>query len=275
MTYLFSDEGRLALRALANRPILYAFDFDGTLARISHDRDTVKLSPSTYEWLSELARRIPCAIVSGRALSDLASRVDGVVPHLIGNHGLESPLTAPATLIQAEHICKGWMERLGTDFIQPLKSYGAEVEDKRYTLTLHYRGTDEPARVRMGLVLLLDQLAPAPRLIFGKASVNVLPPGEDGKGPAALALMRHLRQTGLFFIGDDETDEDVFTLSEGLAMGVRVGQHYESRAQYYVKDQGEIEDVIQALVHRIDQTPESLDANDRDTRDRNKAGHEP
>jgi trehalose 6-phosphate phosphatase len=255
MTYLFSDEGRLALRALLNRPILYAFDFDGTLAGISHDRDTVKLSPSTYEWLSELAHRIPCAIVSGRALSDLVSRVDGVVPHLIGNHGLESPLTAPATLIRAEHICKGWMERLGTDFIQPLKNYRAEVEDKRYTLTLHYRGTDEPARFRTALLLLLDQLAPAPRLIFGKASVNILPPGEDGKGPAALALMRHLQQTGLFFVGDDETDEDVFELPEGLVMGVRVGRHSESRAQYYVKDQGEVEDVIRILIHRIDQIP--------------------
>ena len=275
MTYLFSDEGRLALRALAGRPILYAFDFDGTLARISPDRDTVKLSQSIYEGLSELANRLPCAIVSGRALSDLVSRVDGVVPHLIGNHGLESPLTDPATLIRAENICQGWMQRLGTDFVQPLKSYGAEVENKRYTLTLHYRGTDEPARVRMGLVLLLDQLTPTPRLIFGKASVNVLPQGEDGKGPAALALMRHLRQTGLFFIGDDETDEDVFTLSEGLAMGVRVGQHSESRAQYYVKDQGEIEDVIQVLVQRIDRTAKSLDANDRDTRDRNKAVHDP
>ena len=275
MTYLFSDEGRLALRALAGRPILYAFDFDGTLARISPDRDTVKLSQSIYEGLSELANRLPCAIVSGRALSDLVSRVDGVVPHLIGNHGLESPLTDPATLIRAENICQGWMQRLGTDFVQPLKSYGAEVENKRYTLTLHYRGTDEPARVRMGLVLLLDQLTPTPRLIFGKASVNVLPQGEDGKGPAALALMRHLRQTGLFFIGDDETDEDVFTLSEGLAMGVRVGQHSESRAQYYVKDQGEIEDVIQVLVQRIDRTAKSLDADDRDTRDRNKAVHEP
>ena len=275
MTYLFSDEGRLALRALANRPILYAFDFDGTLAGISHDRDTVKLSQSIHEGLSELAKRIPCAIVSGRALSDLVSRVDGVVPHLIGNHGLESPLTDPATLIRAKNICQGWMQRLGTDFVQPLKSYGAEVENKRYTLTLHYRGTDEPARVRMGLVLLLHQLTPTPRLIFGKASVNVLPQGEDGKGPAALALMRHLRQTGLFFIGDDETDEDVFTLSEGLAMGVRVGQHSESRAQYYVKDQGEIEDVIQVLVHRIDRTAKSLDADDRDTRDRNKAVHDP
>ncbi len=255
MTYLLSDEGRLALRELASRPILYAFDFDGTLARISPDRDRVKLSWSIHEGLSELAKRTPCAIVSGRALHDLASRVDGVVPHLIGNHGLESPLTAPATLFRAENICQGWMTQLGTDFAQPLKNDGVEVENKGYTLTFHYRGVDEPARVRMALVLLLDQLTPAPRLIFGKASVNVLPPGSDGKGPAALALMRHLRQTGLFFIGDDETDEDVFELSEGLAMGVRVGSYEKSRAKYFINHQGEVKDVLRVLIHCIDRIP--------------------
>lgn len=264
MTYVFSDEGRLALRALANRPILYAFDFDGTLAPISPDRDGVKIPCSVSEWLKELATRVPCAVVSGRALADLVLRVDRAVPHLIGNHGLESPLTDPATLIRAEHICKGWMKRLGTDFIQPLKTYGVEVENKRYTLTFHYRGTDEPARVRMALVLLLDQLTPTPRLIFGKASVNVLPPGIDGKGPAALALMRHLRQTGLFFIGDDETDEDVFELSEGLVMGVRVGPHEKSRARYFINHQGEIEDILRFLIHWIDRTPESSASGESD-----------
>jgi trehalose 6-phosphate phosphatase len=74
--------------------------------------------------------------------------------------------------------------------------------------------------------------------------------------------MVQLKQTGLFFVGDDETDEDVFGLTEGLAMGVRVGHHSESRAQYYVKRQGEMEEVIQFLVRRIDRTRESLDAND-------------
>ena len=264
MTYLFSDEGRLALRALTRRPTLYAFDFDGTLARISEDRDTVELSQSIYEGLSELAHRIPCAIVSGRSLSDLASRVNGVVPHLIGNHGLESPLTAPATLIRAEHICKGWMQRFETDFIQSLKMYEAEVENKRYTLTLHYRGTDDPTRVRTALVLLLDQLAPTPRLIFGKASVNVLPPGETGKGPASLALMRHLQQTGLFFIGDDETDEDVFELSEGLVMGVRVGPHEKSRAGYFIHHQGEIKDILRFLIDCLGRTPDSSSGSESD-----------
>jgi trehalose 6-phosphate phosphatase len=264
MTYLFSDEGRCALRTLTSRPILYAFDFDGTLARISPDRDTVRLSQFIYEGLSELANRLPCAIVSGRALSDLASRVDGVVPHLIGNHGLESPLTAPAVLTRAEHVCQGWMQRLGTDFAELLKKHGADVENKRYTLTLHFRETDEPARVRTALVLLLNQLAPTPRLIFGKASVNVLPPGEGGKGPAALALMRHLRQAGLFFIGDDETDEDVFELSEGLVMGVRVGPHEKSQAGYFINHQGEIKDILRFLIDCIDRTPESSASGESD-----------
>ena len=264
MTHVFLNEGRDALRALATRPILYAFDFDGTLARISSDRGGVKLSPSTHEWLRELATRAPCAIVSGRALSDLAPRVNGAVPYLIGNHGLESPLTPPATLILAEEVCQAWMKRVDTDLVRPFKIAGVEVENKRYTLTFHYRGAEEPARVRKELVFLLNRLTPVPRLIFGKASVNVLPPGKDGKGPAALALMHHLQQTGLFFIGDDETDEDVFELSEGLAMGVRVGLHEESRAQYFINHQGEIEDILRFLIHRIDRTPESHDRDESD-----------
>jgi trehalose 6-phosphate phosphatase len=255
LTYVFSEEGRRALCALTEKPILYAFDFDGTLAPISPDRDAVKIPCSVSEWLKELAQRAPCALISGRALADLVVRVDRVVPHLIGNHGLESPYMAPATLVEAEHVCTEWMKRVSTDFVQPLKDYGVEVENKRYTLTFHYRGADEPAKVRTALVLLLDQLTPTPRLIFGKASVNVLHQGQDGKGQAALALMRQLRQTGLFFIGDDETDEDVFELSEGLAMGVRVGPHEKSRAKYFINHQGEVEDILRFLVHRFDRTP--------------------
>jgi len=257
MTYLLSEEGCRALSTLTEKPILYAFDFDGTLAPISPDRDAVKVPRSVSERLKELAKRAPCAIVSGRALADLAPRVDRAVPHLIGNHGLESPCTTPATLIWAENVCTEWMKRVSTDFVEPLKDYGVEVENKRYTLTFHYRGAKDPASVQRALVLLFNRLTPAPRLIFGKASVNVLPQGKYGKGTAALALMHHLRKTGLFFIGDDETDEDVFQLSEGLAMGVRVGPHERSQARYFINHQGEIEDILRFLIHCLDRTPGS------------------
>jgi trehalose 6-phosphate phosphatase len=257
MTYVLSEEGRRALRALAEKPVLYAFDFDGTLAPISPDRDAVKIPYSVSEWLKELAKRAPCAVVSGRALADLAPRVDGAVPYLIGNHGIESVLTPLPTLMWADGICAGWKRELEAQYAQSLKDLGVEVEAKRYSLTLHYRGGAEFVGTRTALLPLLETLSPAPCLILGKNSVNLLPPGRGGKGPATLALMVHLRRIGLFYIGDDETDEDVFGLTEGLAMGVRVGRHAGSRAQFYLKHQGEIEEVLRFLVHRIDRTPET------------------
>ncbi len=257
MIYLLSEEGRKALRKIAGRSVLYAFDFDGTLTKLSPQRGNVKLSPITHEWLRELARRGPCAVVSGRALDDLAPRLNGVVPYLIGNHGIESPLTGDNGLTQMEHMCCEWTQRLNGAFSEQLKEMAVELEPKRYSVTLHYRGTEDRSAVERVLTPLLQELNPTPRVIMGKSSINLLPPGSAGKGKAAIALMSHLRCEGLFFIGDDTTDEDVFSLNEGLVMGVRVGFHPESKAGYYVKSQNEVEDVLRFLVHRIDGTPET------------------
>jgi trehalose 6-phosphate phosphatase len=262
MRYVLSEDGRRALRTLTTRSILYAFDFDGTLAGISPDRGSVKLSRSMHEWLSKLAKKVPCAIVSGRSLSDLMPRVNGAVPYLIGNHGVESPLTPPEALSVAESVCQAWMKCVDIDLAQPLKLAGVEVENKRYSLTFHCRWADESAGMGETLRQFCRQLTPAPYCIFGKASVNVLPPGSTGKGEAALALMTHLRQSGLFFVGDDETDESVFGLQEGLVMGVRIGKQPDSLANFYLRRQGEIEDILRFLVHRINRKLESEDSND-------------
>ena len=260
MIDLLSAQGRDALRAVTGRSVLYAFDFDGTLAGLSSDRGNVTLSPAIYGWLHELATRAPCAVVSGRALHDLTPRVNGVIPYLIGNHGLESPLTPAATLTEAERVCQGWMKQVDGDLTGPLKHAGVEVENKRYTLTFHCRGNDEPPTVEPMLELLLNRLVPVPRLIAGKASVNVLPPESTTKGEAALALMVHLKREGLFFVGDDETDEDVFGLDDGLIMGVRIGRRPQSRAGYYLNHQTEIEEVIRYLVNCLDRTTETKGA---------------
>lgn len=258
MIYLLSDEGRRAMSAVATRPILYAFDFDGTLAPISPDRNAVKISYSVSEWLKELARRAPCAVVSGRGLTDLSPRLNGTVPYVIGNHGIERPTTTVEAVRAAEAICLEWKEAIATHLAKPLEELGVEVEDKRFSLTFHFRGAADSAKVHLAILGLLQQLTPAPRVVSGKASVNVLPPGTGGKGPAVLELMVQLRQSGLFFVGDDETDENVFALKEGLVMGVRIGRYAESRAQFYLKHQSELEEVLRFLVHRIDRTPELL-----------------
>jgi trehalose 6-phosphate phosphatase len=259
MIYLLSEEGRRTMSAVATTPILYAFDFDGTLAPLSPDRNAVKIPYSVSEWLKELARRAPCAVVSGRALADLTPRINGLVHYAIGNHGIERPTSTPEAIHAAEGICLEWKEAIAMYLAKPLQELGVEVEDKRFSLTFHFRAAADAPKVHLAILGLLQQLTPAPRVVPGKASVNLLPPGTGGKGPAVLELMVKLRQPGLFFVGDDETDENVFALKEGLVMGVRIGRYAESRAQFYLKHQGELEEVLRFLVHRLDRTPELLD----------------
>ena len=125
---------------------------------------------------------------------------------------------------------------------------GAEVEDKRYSLTVHFRGAQNPGEAGLAALTALRGLTPAPELMEGKYSVNLLPPGQGGKGPATLALMKHLGRTGLFYIGDEETDETVFSLGQVVTMGVRVGRLDGSRAGFYLDHQAEVEELLYLLV---------------------------
>src|SRR5678815_861231 len=129
MTYLLSEEGRQALRAIVIQPVLYAFDFDGTLAPISADRNAVRITPGIARWLKELTKIASCAVVSGRALADVMPRIDSTIGHVIGNHGIENPLSSAADLIRAAEICASWKQQLLTGFAQSMTSLGAEIED--------------------------------------------------------------------------------------------------------------------------------------------------
>jgi len=251
MIYLLSEEGRQALQAAIGTPTLYAFDFDGTLAPISPDREAVTVSPVVRELLHQLATRVPCAVVSGRSLADLALRVDGAVSHLIGNHGIEGPLSSHADFVEAERVCALWKGELIDGLARSVIAQGAEVEDKRYSLTVHLRRTKDPDRASVDVLGLLRRLVPEPHIVMGTYSLNVLPIGQGGKGAAALALMRQLGRNRLLYIGDEETDETVFAIPNGVVMGIRIGQSADSHAGFYLRHQGEIEEVLRLLVHCV------------------------
>jgi trehalose 6-phosphate phosphatase len=257
MIYALSEAGLRALRIAASQPLLYAFDFDGTLAPISSDRHAVQVPTGILQRLAELAKQAPCAIVSGRALADVAGRINGYVPYVIGNHGIESPLTTRQVLLEAERTCAGWMHQL-QDSLDSMSQSGVELENKRYTLTFHFRRARYPAEAGANVLTVLRRLTPLPELIEGKYSINLLPPGQGGKGPATLALMNHLRRAGLFYIGDEETDETVFSLSQGVTMGIRVGRDDGSHAGFYVQDQAEVEPLLHLVVESLERNRSQL-----------------
>ncbi|HEX6883255.1 MAG TPA: trehalose-phosphatase, partial [Planctomycetota bacterium] len=242
MKRILAPAQRELLTRLAWSNALLAFDFDGTLAPIVSDPARAALRPATRRLLLRVARLYPCVIISGRALADVARRVDGLpVRAVIGNHGLE-PWSASPELLRT---VARWRTRLAPALAE---LRGVELEDKTYSLALHYRRARAKARARQILAGLAGTL-PRARIIGGKDVVNVVPEGAPHKGAALLRERKRLGCDLALFLGDDDTDEDVFALDQpGRLLSVRVGQSRRSLAPYFLRDQAEVDGLLARLV---------------------------
>ncbi len=228
-------------------PPLYAFDFDGTLARIVRERHAAAMTELVRTALEELSAKVMTAVVSGRSLDDLRLHVNGVVPHLIGNHGMEGSHTSPRVMHQAKECSRAWITQMER-FHAELRRLAVSIEDKNYSLSLHYRESNSPRRAKELVLSVAAQLTPLPKLVLGKAVVNVIPPGTPNKGTALLELMRQLKCEAALYVGDDDTDEDVFSLPDERIVTVRVGKKAASAARYYLKTQSEIVHLLGSLL---------------------------
>ena len=246
MINLFSKEGLVILESLSFTKTLYAFDFDGTLAKIVKVPSEAKMSQKTEELLRELSKMVPVAIISGRSVRDLQMRLNIRPEYLIGNHGLEGLGAKAGTLIQAQKVCRPWVKFLKSI---PLES-GIEIEDKIYSLAVHYRRARNKTRAKKQIKEIVKALTPPPRVINGKSVFNLLPLTAPHKGAAILDLKKIAGLKHVFYIGDDDTDEDVFSLpyDEGQTMSVRVGKKKTSMARYFVESQSDVNKLLRLLI---------------------------
>ena len=248
MEYLLTETGKLELEHLVKGRSLYAFDFDGTLAKIVREHHAAKLSRPIRLWLEKLARGAPTAIISGRSVEDLQSRVGTIVPHLIGNHGSEGAHTREEDRQQVRETCRMWLQSITERFHDELVHCGVSIENKSYSLSFHYRTVDHREEARVLITRVIGELSPSPRIVLGKSVVNVMPPTASHKGTALLEYMRRLDCSLALYVGDDETDEDVFALRDSRILTVRVGKKNGSSARYFLKRQAEITAVLRFLV---------------------------
>ena len=254
MDYLLTEKGKLELENLVKGKSLYAFDFDGTLAKIVREHHAAKLSRPIRFWLEKLAQGVPTAIISGRSVEDLQSRVGTIVPHLIGNHGSEGPHTRQEDQQQVRETCQAWVQFITDRFHDELAQCGVSVEHKSYSLSFHYRTVDRRDAARLLISQVIGELSPPPRIVLGKSVVNVMPPTASHKGTALLEYMRRLDCSLALYVGDDETDEDVFALRDSRILTVRVGKKNGSSARYFLKRQAEITELLRLLVEGGDQS---------------------
>jgi trehalose 6-phosphate phosphatase len=244
--YILSRTSREVLERFAWSRVLVAFDFDGTLAPIVADRDAARMRAGTRRLFARLCERYPCAVISGRRRDDVAARLgDAAVAHVVGNHGLE-----PGARLEEFAVA---IARIRTTVERDLAPYsGIDVEDKRYSLAIHLRRCRQKQAVRAVIDDAVASMAGV-RLIPGKQVVNLVPAGASHKGDALLALRTRADVDTAIYVGDEDTDEDVFALDQpGRLLSIRVGRAARSAAAYYIRDQREVDVLLRSLLeHRV------------------------
>lgn len=257
MIKLFSSTGLKLLESVCFTPTLFAFDFDGTLSKIVKQPEHAKLNSSTGILLSKLGKYAPLAIISGRSLSDLMPKIEKVQfrksqVHMVGNHGLEGIHTGKSHLKYFDDTCNLWKSQLQVVFEKD-NSYlnGAIIEDKNFSIAVHYRNCRSKKNAKSKILETVSNLSPPPRLIMGKSVVNVIPSGAPHKGIALLELMVKTKMNSAFYIGDDDTDEDVFSLTDPRIFTVRIGHRKNSQAKFYIESQSEINTLLKKMISFI------------------------
>ena len=148
----------------------------------------------------------------------------------------------------SQKVCGEWKQTLLAELPKDLLKAGVEIEDKTYSIAVHYRKCSTKKIAKLAIVNAATGLDPQPRIILGKCVVNLLPPGAPHKGVALVELMLQRGMKTAFYIGDDDTDEDVFSLPNARILTVRVGKKLTSQAQYFIQKQPEIDRVLKTIL---------------------------
>jgi trehalose-phosphatase len=249
-----SDRARL-VRALegfvAQGRVLVAMDFDGTLAPIVEDPDAARPLPQAVQAVRALAAlpRTHVAVVSGRPrahLRRLLDPPDGMV--VVGSHGAEVDEDDP---LDDDELAL--LARLHDAVVGLVKAHpGTQLEEKPTAVVLHTRTADrDQARAATREALEGPARWPGVHVMRGKEVVE-LAVTDMTKGRALQRLRADLglERGGVFFAGDDATDERAFAVldDDGGDVTVKVGEG-RTEARHRVAGPGELADVL-ALVAR-------------------------
>jgi trehalose 6-phosphate phosphatase len=252
MKYLFARSNQAILQQFALSKVLLAFDYDGTLAPITDRPEAAAMRPSTLILFGQVAKSYACVVISGRARVDVLPLIKQVkVREVIGNHGAEP--WQDCTRLSRE--VKAWRPVLERNLAH---IPGVVIEDKSLSVSVHYRLSRAKkkalATIRQTVSLLGDV-----RLIPGKQVVNIVPKGAHHKGIALQeARLRYGCDTAIF-VGDDETDEDAFAIDQpARLLTIRVGAKRTSSADYYLRTQNEIDQLLRLLLAYRSQTADRL-----------------
>lgn len=222
---------RIAELARARGPLLVVCDFDGTLAVGSRDPAAAAIVPLAQRSMRRLARvaaerpwRVTVAVLTGRTVADVASRIRvGGITYL-GDHGLQRGTFGrgggpgqirtsfgsghEASHAPAERLASGVPEVLG----RPAWLF---VERKGPSVAFHVRMAEDRLAARAAVeaaIATVDAATPRHDLAHyrGRLVVDLRPRTAGGKREALELLLTEVRPGAVVAFGDDSSDADGF-----------------------------------------------------------------
>jgi trehalose-phosphatase len=246
----------------AGRHLLLLFDFDGTLCPFEPDPENVQLTDTIRTLLGSLASKpgSTVGIISGRRLPDLHKRAR-IVPeiYLAGLHGLEIEAPGEAFIHPEAAAVIPLVRAIAGDMRAHLPSLpGVFIEDKVFSIALHYREAREPVRAAAQEQLLgyarNDLAAGRLRVQPGACVLELLPGLSWDKGRALEWIRERVEHTSgptfSVYVGDDVTDEDAFRAVGPHGMTIAASDRA-SGAEFRVDGPGGVE-LLLGLLDRGD-----------------------
>ncbi|MDD4866345.1 MAG: trehalose-phosphatase [Mycobacterium sp.] len=209
------------------RESMLFLDYDGTLSPLVADPGAATLVDGAAEALDLVAAACPVAVLSGRDLADIRTRVGTPGLWYAGSHGFE--LAGPDGTYHQNEAAAAYMpvlEQAAAELCDTLAQIpGVRVEHRRFAVAVHYR---EVAPGRVGEIVAathrLGQRAGL-RVTSGRMLVELRPDIDWDKGTALTWIRDRVEATGSLmpiYIGDDLTDEDAFDTVRFDGVGIVV-----------------------------------------------------
>jgi len=212
-------------------------DIDGTLLDFAPTPREVWVPPELATTMGKLLQRTngALALVSGRSLNDIDLIFAPMQFPAVGGHGAEMRLSDnQSDALHAPPLDKELKRRLAA--IAKI-SPGILLEDKGYSLALHYRLAPHAEQAIYDAVSAIRADLPnAPIEVMPGKSVCEIKHSGFSKATGVIELMTHGPFKGRrpVFIGDDVTDESVFAIMPGMnGLAFSVGRHAQGVAGHF------------------------------------------
>lgn len=239
----------------AHAPLLLVIDFDGTLAPGSRDPGAARIDPVAQRAMRTLARiatdrpgRVHLAVLTGRTVPDVASRVRVGGVEYLGDHGLQRGWLPRGGRVSAMAVgIEPGFERHGDPAERLAVGVAAElgrpawlfVERKGPSVAFHVRQADDIATARAAVLAAVEVVERREGLADhglehyrGRSVVDLRPRDAGGKREAVERLIARERPGAIAAFGDELSDVDAFeavvaarTRPDRSLVGVNVAVH--------------------------------------------------